>query len=469
VWEAKFLGNETIDMYAIVDVETTGGKYNEEGITEIAIYRFDGHTIVDQFSSLVNPLKDIQPFVQRLTGINSKMLVNAPKFHEVAKRIVEITEDAVIVAHNAEFDYRIIRTEFKRLGYDFERQSLCTVALSQKLIPDVPSYKLGKLVRSLGIPISDVHRAHGDALATVELFKLLLEKDSEKEIISTHIKILNQKKVANKYLKIIDELPTETGVYYLYNKEGVIIYIGKSKNIKKRVLTHLTSSNKKAEKIQKTIHSVSYELSGNECLALLKEQHEIKRNQPRLNHSLKFRHFAMGIRLNTATPYHQLLIEQVKDEYTYLDVFKNKKEAEGRLRFWLEEFRLCGQHTSFSISNRAHCFRYDMNACNGACKGEEKCEAYNERVKAVADSLLYPYQNMLIIDKGKSKSEKSFIYIKEGVFQGYGYFQLNHQIKTIATIEKRLIPIENNRDTQAVLRSFLRKERYQKLINLAEE
>ncbi|MGB2245781.1 MAG: PolC-type DNA polymerase III, partial [Flavobacteriaceae bacterium] len=108
-------------MYAIVDVETTGGKYNEEGITEIAIYRFDGHQIVDQFSSLVNPLKEIQPFVQRLTGINSKMLKNAPKFFEIAKRIVEITEDAVLVAHNAEFDYRIIQTEFRRLGFDFER------------------------------------------------------------------------------------------------------------------------------------------------------------------------------------------------------------------------------------------------------------------------------------------------------------------------------------------------------------
>lgn len=464
----KSLGNETIDMYAIVDVETTGGKFNEEGITEIAVYRFDGHTIVDQFSSLVNPLKEIQPFVQRLTGINSKMLVNAPKFHEVAKRIVEITEDAVLVAHNAEFDYRIIRTEFKRLGYDFERKSLCTVNLSHKLIPDVPSYKLGKLVRSLGIPISDVHRASGDAMATVELFKVLLEKDSEKEIISTHIKILSQKRVANKYLKIIDELPTEIGVYYLHNKEGVIIYIGKSKNIKKRVLTHLTSITRKAEKIQKAIHSVSYELCGNECLALLKEQHEIKKNQPRLNHALKFRYFAMGIRMNTVTPYHQLIIEQVREEYTYLDVFKNKKEAEGRLRFWIEEYHLCGHHTSFATL-RAHCFRYDMNACNGACKGDEKCEAYNERVKAVADSLLYPHQNMLIIDKGKSKSEKSFVFIKEGVFQGYGYFQLNHQIKTIATIEKRLIPIENNKDTQAVLRSFLRKERYKKLINLAEE
>ena len=109
------MGNETISMYAIVDVETTGGKYNEEGITEIAIYRFDGHSIVDQFSSLVNPLREIQPFVQKLTGINSKMLVNAPKFFEIAKRIVEITEDAVLVAHNADFDYRIIRTEFDRL------------------------------------------------------------------------------------------------------------------------------------------------------------------------------------------------------------------------------------------------------------------------------------------------------------------------------------------------------------------
>ena len=119
-----------------------------------------------------------------------------------------------MVAHNAEFDYRMIRTEFKRLGFEFERQSLCTVDLAQKLIPDLPSYKLGKLVRSLGIPISDAHRAHGDAQATVELFKVLLEKDSEKEIISTHVKTLSKKQVPSKYLNIIEDLPTETGVLY---------------------------------------------------------------------------------------------------------------------------------------------------------------------------------------------------------------------------------------------------------------
>ena len=454
-------------MYAIVDVETTGGKFNEEGITEIAIYRFDGNKIIDQFSSLVNPQREIQPFVQRLTGINSKMLVNAPKFFEIAKRIVEITEDAVLVAHNAEFDYRIIRTEFKRLGFDFERQSLCTVDLAQKLLPDLPSYKLGKLVRSLGIPISDVHRAHGDAQATVELFKVLLEKDSQKEIISAHVKILNKKQVPSKYLNIIDELPTETGVYYIYNEAGSIIYIGKSKNIKKRVLSHLTSKARKAEKIQKAIHRVTYELCGNECLALLKEQHEIKKNQPRLNHALKYRHFPMGIRRDESSPYHRLLIEQVRQDADYLDVFKNKKEAEGRLRFWIEEFSLCAQHTSFARAQGA-CFRKGIDKCEGACLGEERCDDYNKRVQAVADSLLYPYDDFLIIDKGKSVGEKSFIYIKDGVFQGYGYYQLNHQIKSLDKIEARLIRIENNRDTQAVIRSFLRRERYQKLINLAE-
>ena len=175
-------------LYAILDIETTGGKFNEEGITEIAIYKFDGHEVLDQFISLVNPEREIQEFVVKLTGINSKMLRNAPKFYEVAKRIVEITKDCILIAHNAAFDYRILRTEFNRLGFDFQRNTLCTVELSQQLMPNQPSYSLGKLTRSLGIPITDRHRASGDALATIQLFKLLLEKDTKKNIIQNSIK-----------------------------------------------------------------------------------------------------------------------------------------------------------------------------------------------------------------------------------------------------------------------------------------
>ena len=181
------------NLYSIIDVETTGGKYNQEGITEIAIYKFDGEKIIDQFISLINPEIPIQPYVQQLTGINDKMLVNAPKFFQIAKRILEITEDSILVAHNSSFDYRMIKIEFERLGYDFNIPQLCTVKLSKKLIPDLESYKLGNLVKNLGIPISNRHRASGDALATVELFKLLLSKDLDKEILSKLI--INKEKI----------------------------------------------------------------------------------------------------------------------------------------------------------------------------------------------------------------------------------------------------------------------------------
>ncbi len=274
-------------MYAILDIETTGGKYNEEGITEIAIYKFDGHQIVDQFFSLVNPEKNIQPFVINLTGINNQMLRNAPKFHEVAKRIIEITDDCTIVAHNAQFDNRILSTEFDRLGYPFEKNMLCTVELSKKLIPDLPSYSLGKLVRSLGIPITDRHRAQGDAKATVELFKLLLEKDIEKVIISDTIKKDPKRQLEPKLLDIIESAPTNTGVYYMHRKNGKIIYVGKSKNIKKRLIQHFTNDNKKSKKIQLEVVSVSYEETGNDLIAQLKESQEIKQLKPIFNHALK--------------------------------------------------------------------------------------------------------------------------------------------------------------------------------------
>ena len=270
-------------MYAILDIETTGGKYNEEGITEIAIHKFNGHEVVDTFISLINPEKEIQPFVVNLTGINSKMLKTAPKFHEVAKRILEITKNTVLIAHNAQFDYRILRTEFRRLGHNYEQKTLCTVELSKRLIPGKNSYRLGKLVRSLGITISNRHRANGDALATLNLFKLLLSKDVKKNIIKTVIREKTLGELSSKQLDIIEQLPAETGVYYLYNKDGDIIYIGKSRNIKKRVNQHFTKSGDKARKIQKETIAVTFEKTGNELIALLKENKELIKNQPKYN------------------------------------------------------------------------------------------------------------------------------------------------------------------------------------------
>lgn len=276
-------------MYAILDIETTGGKYNEEGITEIAIHKYDGHKVVDQFISLVNPEKDIQPFVVNLTGINNKMLRTAPKFHEVAKRIIEITEDTVLVAHNAQFDYRILRTEFRRLGYNYERKTICTVDLSKILIPEATSHSLGKLVRSLGIPVSDRHRANGDALATLKLFKLLLTKDSDKTILKGVVREETMGELSPTQLEIVENMPSGTGVYYMHNKDGDIIFLGKSTNIKKRVNTHFTKDGQQARRIQKATKKVTYEITGSQLIAQLKEHEELRRNKPRFNqlHTIK--------------------------------------------------------------------------------------------------------------------------------------------------------------------------------------
>ncbi len=270
-------------MYAVLDIETTGGKYNEEGITEIAIYRFDGHKVTDKFISLVNPEKDIQPFVVNLTGINSKMLLSAPKFHEIAKRIIEITRDTLLVAHNAQFDYRILRTEFRRLGYNYERKTLCTVDLSKKLIPSAESHSLGKLVRSLGIPVSDRHRASGDALATLKLFKLLLSKDTDKSILKSVVREETLGELSPNQLDMVESLPSETGVYYMHNKDGDIIFLGKSRNIKQRVNQHFIKEGKKARHIQKETKKVTFEITGSELIADLKENEELRRNKPKYN------------------------------------------------------------------------------------------------------------------------------------------------------------------------------------------
>ena len=270
-------------QYAIVDIETTGGKFNEEGITEIAIYKYDGHDVVDKFVSLVNPEKPIQPFVVNLTGINDKMLRNAPKFFEVAKRIIEITNDCILIAHNTSFDYRILRTEFDRLGYNFEKETLCTVQLSKKLFPDLPSYSLGKLCKSLGIPFSNRHRAEGDTLATVKLFEMLLFKDADKEIVKSTIKPVNNVKMASRLVNILADLPEQTGVFYLHNANGKILYIGKHKNIKKAVNNLFLRESTKIKKHISFTQTVTFEFLGNELMCDLKLYKELKLHKPLFN------------------------------------------------------------------------------------------------------------------------------------------------------------------------------------------
>lgn len=394
------------------------------------------------------------------------MLRNAPKFYELAKRIVEITEDCIIVAHNAKFDYRILTTEFKRLGYEFERKTLCTVELSKNLIPGYPSYSLGKLTRQLGIPVSDRHRAAGDAQATVKLFKILLDKDLDKTIIKESIRKEPKRQVEPKLINIIEGLPSITGVYYMHNEYGDIIYIGKSNNIKKRINQHFTSDNRKSKNMQSQVAAVTYEETGSELVALLKESEEIKRNKPIFNRALRRSSFSHGLfSFKDEDGYLNFKVAQVNGKEKPITTFTNLQSAKSFISKITEDHNLCQKLTG-EYKTKANCFNYTIKKCNGACIKEELPEDYNKRKLNIIKSHSFDNQNMVIVDRGRAIDEHSAILIERGVFKGVGYFNLNYQINNIEILESIITPMQHNRDSQHIIQSYLRKNKRLKIIRL---
>jgi DNA polymerase III subunit epsilon len=451
-------------LYAILDIETTGGQYNEEGITEIAIYKFDGHEVVDQFISLVNPEKPIQPFVVKLTGINNAMLRSAPKFYEVAKRIIEITEGCIVVAHNASFDYRILQTEFRRLGFKFQKQTLCTVELSKKLLPGHESYSLGKLVRALGIPMADRHRASGDAMATVKLFKMLLAQDVEKEIVKSLVKTEIKSGMSPKLLDIVENLPSKTGIYYIHNEKGDLIYIGKSKNIKKRVNQHFTGTTNKCKKIQLEVYAVTFEETGSELIGLLKESEEIKINKPIYNRSQRKTLFQWALYpVKDENGYLSLFIQKADGRKKEITSYTSLQEGKNSLFKITDQFNLCQKINGLYDTKNA-CFKYKIKECDGACIGEISPEEYNDRVQEFIESNLFENENMVIIDRGRSLQERSAVLIENGIYKGYCFYDLNYQITNIEVLKNILIPMQNNRDTRNIIQGYLRKHKVMKII-----
>ena len=396
------------------------------------------------------------------------MLRSAPKFYEVAKRIVEITEDCILVAHNAQFDYRILTTEFRRLGFDFERENLCTVELSKKLIPDLPSYSLGKLVRSLGIPVSDRHRAAGDATATVKLFKMLLDKDVEKTIIKAAIRLDPKHQMEPKLIDIISKLPSVTGVYYIHKADGEIIYIGKSKNIKSRINQHFTGQTPKSKKIQLEVATVTYDETGSELVALLKESEEIKRNKPKFNRALRRTIFTHGLfSFRDAEGYINLKIEKIKGNQKPITTFSNHESGKSFMNKVVDKNQLC-QKLCGLYKTANSCFGYDIKSCAGACISEEPTETYNKRVLNVIESHTFKDQNMILIDFGRAVDERSAVLIENGVFRGYAYFNLNFQIHTTTVLKSILTPMEHNKDAQHIIQSFMRRHKRLKIIKLED-
>lgn len=454
------------DLYSIIDIETTGGSPNSEKITEIAIYIHDGEKIVREYSTLINPERNIPYFITNLTGITNEMVADAPRFFEVAKDIIELTEGMIFVAHNARFDYSFIRQEYKNLGYNFSRNVLDTVALSRRLIPGYKSYSLGNICKELGIRIEGRHRAAGDALATTRLFELLLSIDSESEKpgITSNTKISKLNPSLDPSL--IDRLPEDPGVYYFYDEKGSLIYIGKSKSVRQRVQTHLSNnSSRRAMEMRDTIADITWETTGNELIALLLESEEIKRHKPRYNRAQRRTGFQWGIYMDyDSGGYLRFRISSLREDEGLLTVFTSKERARQQMRRMVEKYELCQKLCGLYDSENA-CFHRQVFLCKGACTGEEVASAYNLRAKSALNDFIFARENFFLIDRGREEHEKSAVKIVNGKYRGFGFFDVNEVGFGLSAIHDCIKPAADNQDIQVIIKSYLKNNKVERIIS----
>jgi DNA polymerase III subunit epsilon len=454
-------------MYAIIDIETTGGSARLEKITEIAVFLHDGEKITGEFVSLVNPERNIPYFITNLTGITNEMVENAPRFYEIAKQIIELTEGRTFVAHNARFDYSFIREEYKSLGFNFKRSILDTVALSRKLLPGHKSYSLGNICKDLNIMINGRHRAAGDALATVRLFEMLISKDRDTN--SGRSSLLKNTKTAKLNPKLdikkIDAIPDEPGVYYFYNEKGDLIYIGKSRNLQQRISTHLSNnSTNKAMEMRDLIADIDWETTGSELIALLKESTEIKLNKPVFNRAQRRTGFQWGIYSSyDSNGYINYRYGLVNDDEMPVSVFTSKEKAKSKLGYLIDNYKLC-QKLSGLYDTDGACFHYQVGICRGACIGKEKSEDYNERALKAMEEFVFTRRNFFIIDSGHDKEERCAIKIVNGKYAGYGYFNINDMGFGLSAVHECIKPSPDNSDIQTILKQYLRSNKVEKII-----
>jgi len=352
------------------------------------------------------------------------------RIYEIAREIVEFTEDKILVAHNASFDYKFIKSEFKSLGFDFIRNNLCTLQLSRKLIPGHRSYSLGKLCTDLGIKIENRHRAAGDALATVELLKILLKQSNQedaKDIIAASAKPNLKNLHPQLDPGFLDRLPEETGVYYFLNDHHQVIYIGKSKNIRQRILSHLSNNgSKRSIELKESIAQIEYELTGSELVALLVESSEIKKHSPHYNRAQKRKVMQYGLySFRDKDGYLNLKIDKTSGRLneTPHTCFTTKAEATSVVSKLAERYWLCQKLCGLYVTEGA-CFHYEIRQCNGACVGKEPVAAYNNRTNKALSNFYYDNKNFLIIDKGRNSSERSVIQVEQGKYIGFGYLDV---------------------------------------------
>lgn len=442
--------------FAIVDVETTGTIHDGK-ITEIAIIVHDGTRELDRFSTLLNPGRRIDPYVARLTGITDRMVAGAPFFEEHAQRILEMTRDRIFVAHNVSFDYAFLKMEFKAMGIEFKRDTLDSIDICRRIIPDLPSYSLKKLCVSIGIPMNGHHRALDDTEATALLFAKLYQKDMRTVFSRVKADIPNVNIPPNLPSSQLVDIPETTGVYYFHDGDGQILYIGKSVDLRKRILSHFHPKEKKKwADLWRSIHSISFEETGSELVALLLESQEIKRQQPRLNVALKRQH-PLPYSVFEGVDEQGYVTFAIKRRETKSDSIidlRGYKEGERLLLRTAERFKLCRCLMGLQ-QLKGNCFQHQIKECDGAKMGLVSPEEYNARAARARKAMSFDIENLIIVGPGRHAEEYALVQVEQGRYMGYGFIAKDEASAPLDTLLESIRPQEDNPDAQRLIRNFM--------------
>ncbi|WP_316826936.1 exonuclease domain-containing protein [Pedobacter miscanthi] len=435
-------------LYAVVDIETTGGHASANGITEVAINIHDGNQVVESYTTLINPKQPIPDYITALTGIDDAMLKDAPTFDDVALQIYQLLSDKVFVAHNVNFDYSFLKHHLAAAGFDLQCRKLCTVRLSRKLIPGKASYSLGKLCTALQIPIQNRHRAAGDADATSILFNMLLENDQEGTIAEMLKKTSKEQVLPPNLDKAsILRLPNQPGVYYFKDSKGKIVYVGKAKDLKKRVTSHFTGNtpNRQRQEFLRTIHHVDFVICGTELMALILEANEIKRLWPENNRAMKrYAHKYDLYVFEDQNGYLRLAVDKHKKNNNAIQSFNSLLEGYNFLTQLIDKYQLCAK-LCYLQKTATKCYAHENGQCFGACSGIETVAVYNKKLNAALSDIQNQQPSFALVDEGRKDEEFSCLLVEKGKFYGMGYFtDKNYLADGLAPIKNDLSTYQSN-------------------------
>ncbi len=435
-------------MFAIIDTETTGGNPAKDKVMEIAIILHDGERVVEEFTTLINPKVPIAPFIKKLTGINDSMVKNAPTFEEVSAKILEMTMGSIFVAHNVGFDYGVLRNEFRRMGIRFDRKQLCTVKFSREVMPGCQSYSLGKLCREIGIVLEGRHRAYGDAAATAELFTRLLKVDHGKILHNMlEIELTGLEAVPNLKFEVVEDLPEDTGVFYLLDKDGKVLFLSKGRNLRKRVIELLTKDldHIKYDPLRHAIQDITYDVTGSELIAQLLETEEVIKQQPSYNPAQRRRNYRYGV-------YH------FTDDWGFInlhvDMLTNRTEERPLVEFTTRKSatavlkRMVNRHGLYS----ALC---GLGENGNGSRPDIPPSVYNSRLNQLLEKYQYDNPNFFIIGEGRSHHEQSVVWIENHRFMGCGYFEPEYIENDIESIKAAVGRKPDTPDAHRIIRNWM--------------